>query len=151
MNLKVRFIFKFKQVSDKFIRTSRTYCILRGLCLSVTGALMNVEEYSRKFSCRNLMTVIIKKKLRKFNQLVIYAKNRRYIYFLLQHEKKMLTSQCRYLHYNWDAFCKITKEFSNMSVQFWHIISRLSTINHCVTLLLIICICLTHSEPLDYE
>ena len=88
MNLKVRFIFKFKQVSAKFIRTSRTYYILRGFCLSVTGALMNVEEYSRKFSCRNLMTVIIKKKLRKFNQLVIYAKNRRYIYFLLQHEKK---------------------------------------------------------------
>jgi hypothetical protein len=39
MNWKARFIFKFKQVSATFIRTSKTYCILRGLCLSVTGEL----------------------------------------------------------------------------------------------------------------
>ena len=39
MNWKLNFIFKFKQVSATFIRTSRTYCILRCLFLSVTGAL----------------------------------------------------------------------------------------------------------------
>ena len=52
MNLKARFIFKFKQVSATFIRTSRTYCILRGLCLSVTGAL---EICKTVITCRFLI------------------------------------------------------------------------------------------------
>ena len=45
-NWKARFIFKFKQVSATFIRTSRTYCILRGLCLECDGGISRRKHVS---------------------------------------------------------------------------------------------------------
>jgi hypothetical protein len=71
MNLKVRFIFKFKQVSAKFIRTSRTYCILRGLCLSVTGYFINASVYKLNEKRYYLNFLIV-----KFLFLCIVAKSK---------------------------------------------------------------------------
>ena len=50
MNLKARFIFKFKQVSATFSRTSRTYYNLRGLC---DGGITKFPIYKNKYARKN--------------------------------------------------------------------------------------------------